>query len=489
MRVLGELLAELLRNSRSLDCHALRVSPSSPVRSRVGPAAWSLQAHAGEILRLAVVNTPKFSGLMDDLIADFKATGGGEVSVYGGNDVFEKARAGEADLVIAHWGKSEVERFVLDGFGSWPRMVFSNQMAIVGPASDPAGIRGLKSAAEAFKKIAAAKAPFAVNALPGITYASDVLWLMAGSPAKGDWLLDPGVAKGQAMKFAEEKGAYTIWGALPFLRFKEKNASTMELMVTADPLLQRVMAAIVVQIRQSFGREPEGRGGVRCLSDQPARAGAHRSLPVPRCGRPALVAGRAAQRRRGLRGVGWPQASRVRRSRRRCAEPPADRRHHGPDEPEGDVGRNRVQRTHPERAEVHAEAFRQSQPDQRLRRKRERGDERQQEEVRPPAGEQHDAEVDSDAGSHVEERGGPAAAGADSQCRAGGGQGGDRGAPFGRRRIAGECQERHALKSVLAGNAQRIADRLVQKDDGNTDRHEKSEASCRQRPGKLNTVW
>ena len=228
-----------------------------PFLLALGLALGPPQANAKEILRLAVVNTPKFSGFMDDLIADFKATGGGEVSVYGGNDVFEKARAGEADLVIAHWGKSEVERFVLDGFGSWPRMVFSNQMAIVGPASDPAGIRGLKSAAEAFKKIAAAKALFAVNALPGVTYASDVLWLMAGSPAKGGWVLDPGIAKGQAMRFAEEKGAYTIWGALPFLRFKENNASTMELMVTADPLLQRVMAAIVVRSDKVSGVNPK----------------------------------------------------------------------------------------------------------------------------------------------------------------------------------------------------------------------------------------
>jgi tungstate transport system substrate-binding protein len=60
-------------------------------------------------------------------------------------------------------------------------------------------------------------------------------------------VLDPGVAKGQAMKFAQEKGAYTIWGAIPFLRFKEKHASTLDLLVTADPLFQRIMAAIVVQ--------------------------------------------------------------------------------------------------------------------------------------------------------------------------------------------------------------------------------------------------
>jgi ABC-type tungstate transport system permease subunit len=49
------------------------------------------------------------------------------------------------------------------------------------------------------------------------------------------------------MKFAQEKGAYTIWGAIPFLRFKEKHASTLDLLVTADPLFQRIMAAIVVQ--------------------------------------------------------------------------------------------------------------------------------------------------------------------------------------------------------------------------------------------------
>lgn len=214
-------------------------------------------SYADGPLRLAIVNTPKISGLIDDLVADYKASGGGDVSVYGGSDVFEKAREGEADLVIAHYGKADVERFVLDGYGWWPRTVFSNQLAIIGPKSDPAGIRGLSSGAEAIKKIAAAKAPFAVNALPGITYLTDILWLQAGSPDKGDWVLDPGVAKGQAMKFAEEKGAYTIWGAIPFLRFKEKHASTMDLLLTGDPLLQRIMAAIVVQPAKVSGTQPE----------------------------------------------------------------------------------------------------------------------------------------------------------------------------------------------------------------------------------------
>jgi len=217
-----------------------------------------LPASAGDALRLAIVNTPKISGLIDDLVADYRVSGGGDVTVYGGNDVYDKARAGEADLVISHYGKAEVERFVLDGFGAWPRMVFANQLAIVGPKSDPAGIRGLTSAAEALRKIAAAQAPFAVNALPGVAYLSEILWLQAGSPAKGAWYLDPGVAKGQAMTFAERSQAYSIWGAIPFQRFKEKHASQLELMVTADPLLQRVMAAVVVKAEKVPGVDTQG---------------------------------------------------------------------------------------------------------------------------------------------------------------------------------------------------------------------------------------
>ncbi len=104
-----------------------------------GPAA-----HADDkILRLAVVNTPKMSGLIDALAADFEKSGGLHLEIYSGSDVYEKARAGEADLVISHYGKPDVERFVLDGFGLWPRMVFSNQLVIAGHRSDPAGIKGL----------------------------------------------------------------------------------------------------------------------------------------------------------------------------------------------------------------------------------------------------------------------------------------------------------------------------------------------------------
>lgn len=209
-------------------------------------------------VRLAVVNTPQFSGLIDKLVDDFQAKSGLHVDVYSGSDVYERARAGKADIVISHYGKEGVERFVMDGFGSWPKTVFSNQAVIAGPKSDPARIRGLTSAAEAMRRIAEAKAPFVANALPGVQYLTSILLYKAGEPDKGNWFLDTGVAKGKAIAFAEEKQAYVIWGALPFLRYKSKHASEMEIMVSSDPILQRVMASTLVQQDKVPGVNAEG---------------------------------------------------------------------------------------------------------------------------------------------------------------------------------------------------------------------------------------
>ncbi len=226
---------------------AVAATTSSPARAE------------GKVIRLAVVNTPHFSGLIDYLLEEFRKSSGYEVAVYSGSDVYDKARAGGADIVISHYGKAEVERFVLDGYGAWPRTVFSNQLVIAGPKADPAGIRGMTNATEAFAKIAKARAPWVANELPGITYVTNILWDAAGKPDKTGWYDRPGVAKGQAIGYAEQAGAYVVWGALPFLRYKAKHTgSQMEIMVSADPLLHRVMAAVVVRPDKVPGVNVEG---------------------------------------------------------------------------------------------------------------------------------------------------------------------------------------------------------------------------------------
>jgi tungstate transport system substrate-binding protein len=198
------------------------------------------------LIRLAIVNTPQYSGLIDFLVEDFENNTELRVEVTGSNDVYKRARDGKADIVISHFGREEVERFVLDGYGTWPRMVFSNQAAIIGPAGDPAGIKGLSSATAAFMRIAEAKAPFIVNSIEGIEYLETLLWKSAGDPARGDWYLDPGIEKADVVRLADEKKGYFLWGAYPFLRYKRNLGSNLEIMVAADPVLQRAMAAIIV---------------------------------------------------------------------------------------------------------------------------------------------------------------------------------------------------------------------------------------------------
>jgi tungstate transport system substrate-binding protein len=209
-------------------------------------------------VRLAVVNTPQFSGLMDNLVKDFEASSGLKVTIYSGNDVYEQGRSGAADIVISHYGKADVERFVLDGYGLWPRMVFSNQLAIIGPDTDPAKIKGLSSAIEAVRRIAETQSPFAVNEQHGVAYLSEILWDAAGAKEKGPWYLQDGVAKGKAMTFADAKQAYTIWGAMPFLRWKSKHTSNLVLLVTADSMLQRVMATVRVNPAKVSGVNAAG---------------------------------------------------------------------------------------------------------------------------------------------------------------------------------------------------------------------------------------
>jgi tungstate transport system substrate-binding protein len=204
------------------------------------------------VVRLAVVITPESSGLLGQLLGDFEKQSGLKVVVDSRQDVFGLARDGKADLVLAHYGHGGTEEFCTDGLGFWPRPVFANQAALIGPASDPARIAGSRDAAEAFRRIARAKAPFIVNNSATEKYLAEVLWQAADRPDRIGWYLDKGLRNQAATKDAieaavKEKG-YTLWGLVPFLKYVEANPQCgMKALVTDDPLLQRLMVTVVVQ--------------------------------------------------------------------------------------------------------------------------------------------------------------------------------------------------------------------------------------------------
>ena len=236
----------------------LRLVSLVAICALAGNAAASESAKE-DVVRLAVVNTPQFSGLLDSLLPGFERETGIRVDVYSGSDVYRKARAGQADLVISHYGKKGVERFVMDGFGAWPRIVFANQAVLIGHRSDPAKVRGLTTVAEAIERIAAVKAPFVHNDIPGIDYLTEIALESAGQPDRSGWFIDDGHVKATAILFAEEKKGYVIWGAFPFLRFDSERASSgMEILVADDPSLQRIMAAIAVKPDKVPGVNADG---------------------------------------------------------------------------------------------------------------------------------------------------------------------------------------------------------------------------------------
>ena len=88
-------------------------------------------------VRLFSVVTPQDGGLYDDLLPDFEQQTGYQVELTTEVDVFGPPRDGQADVVISHYGHTDAQAFVQDGFGQWPQTVFSNQLALLGGLRRP----------------------------------------------------------------------------------------------------------------------------------------------------------------------------------------------------------------------------------------------------------------------------------------------------------------------------------------------------------------
>lgn len=201
-------------------------------------------ARQGPILRVAVVNTPDV--LLNALLPSFQARTGIRVALQIGENAFDVARAGNADLVIAHYGHNGTEAFITDGLGRWPRMVFSNQAVFLGPYADPVGIRGFTDAVDAFRWMVRRGGEFVVNNAPTERYLAEMLWDAAGRPGRTGWWIDQGLRDQAAIEFASRRGAYTLWGLVPYVRLRAQGDLRLDQLVIGDPLLQRIMVSIVV---------------------------------------------------------------------------------------------------------------------------------------------------------------------------------------------------------------------------------------------------
>jgi tungstate transport system substrate-binding protein len=189
------------------------------------------------------------SGLFDHILPKFTEKTGINVRVVavGTGQALKNGRNGDGDVVLVH-SKPDEEKFVAEGWGVKRHDVMYNDFVLVGPASDPAGIAGLKDADQALAKIAEAEAPFASRGDDSGTHKAELeLWGQAGvDPTKGsgDWYLETGSGMGATLNTAVGKHAYTLADRGTWLSFANKD--DFEVLVEGDPKLFNQYGVILV---------------------------------------------------------------------------------------------------------------------------------------------------------------------------------------------------------------------------------------------------
>lgn len=209
-------------------------------------AAQAPGAAPANVIRFLVVRTETDSGIIDDILAGFRAQGRYRVEVESGRDIYEQARKGEADLLLTHFRHAGLGAFVGEGLGLWPVTLMANVTAFLAPADDPAGIKGQTDSIEIFRRIAAAKRPFVVNGDPNSRYVLETLWHAAGKPDRQGWYMDIGIEGDAAAARAADLKGYTIWGITAVVESQKAHNRPLQMVIPTDSMMHRFMLTVAV---------------------------------------------------------------------------------------------------------------------------------------------------------------------------------------------------------------------------------------------------
>lgn len=215
-----------------------------------GTAQEIVQGMAAERFIIVASTTSTLnSGLFDFLLPQFKAQSGIQVRVVGvgTGQAIRMAERGDADVLFVHHKPSELE-FVRQGFGVARRDVMFNDFVIVGPKSDPAGLKGQTVAAVAYRKIAAARAIFVSRGDDSGTHKKSLeIWRKAGiktAAHSGSWYRESGSGMGATLNTASSMQAYTLTDRATWESFRNKGE--LEILSEGDPGLRNQYGIIMV---------------------------------------------------------------------------------------------------------------------------------------------------------------------------------------------------------------------------------------------------
>jgi len=194
---------------------------------------------------------------------------------------------GEADVVLVHAPQLE-KKYVAEGKLSNRRLVMYNDFVIIGPAEDPAGIRGLSDAALAMKKIADSQSRFVSRGdKSGTHILEQALWKQAGVAPRGSWYIESGQGMGQTLGIADDRRAYTISDRGTYLAFGKR--VNLPILVEKDRPLLNLYS--VMEVNPANGPRINTVGG-RAFADfivSPDTQAVIKSFGVAKYGQPLFV--------------------------------------------------------------------------------------------------------------------------------------------------------------------------------------------------------
>lgn len=198
-------------------------------------------------LILATTTSIQDSGLLQFILPDFEQQYHAKVDVIavGTGQALKLGEDGNADVLLVH-DPAQEEEFMKAGHGIRREDVMYNDFVIIGPANDPADIKELNSATEAFRRIVRIQANFVSRGDESGTHAKErSIWKEAGIVPQGAWYISAGQGMSAVLTMANEKRAYTLSDRATYLARKLQGLE-LEILVEGDPILFNPYGVIAV---------------------------------------------------------------------------------------------------------------------------------------------------------------------------------------------------------------------------------------------------
>lgn len=231
------------------DFYAFYFTSPHPYNELLLPPEVNVMKKKAVKLVIASTTSTQNSGLFDILIPHYETSTKHSVAVeviaVGTGKALRIAKKGEADLLFVHDPFRE-EKFVTEGYGVNRRPVMHNVFVIVGPARDPARVKSVKTAAEAFELIAETGSPFVSRGDDSGTNMRELdLWDDAGISPKGKgWYFETGGKMGDTLLIADQKKAYTLTDIGTFMNYKKQLG--LKVLLQGDAALKNFYSVIAV---------------------------------------------------------------------------------------------------------------------------------------------------------------------------------------------------------------------------------------------------